>query len=85
MGAWEPRKVIIGGEAFDLPERIEVSFDDEGDPEAAQHCGWLLEACSRGWEGCDKQSFLDSVPEEYRAEAEHFFEIARWDREQRAA
>ena len=84
--AWEPRKVIIGGEEMVVPERITVRFiDDVGDTERWQRCGWLLEACSHGFEGSDKQTFLDSMPEEYRIEGEQFFEIARWDREQRAA
>ena len=82
--AWEPRKVIIDGEEIEVPERIEVRIDG-GSIEDRQHCGWLLEACSRGWEDCDKQTFLDTMPEEYRIEGEQFFEIARWDREQRAA
>jgi len=84
--AWEPRKVIIDGEEIDSPERITVRLiDDVGDPEGAQRCGWLMVAVSSGWEGCEKWSFLDSVPEEYREEAEHFYEIARWDREEQVA
>jgi hypothetical protein len=73
----ELSRVIIDDEEIAAPERCGARFETEGDIEAAQRCGWLLEAMSRGWEGCEKWSLLGRVPEEYRTEAEQFFDMGR--------
>lgn len=74
---WKPRTVIVGGAELQIHERgLAVMEGDDG--QEAERCLWLLLAMSRAWEGCDRQTFLDEVPEKHAEEAPQYFDMS-WE------